>query len=102
MDAGRQLARVLRLFPSNQLLLLDSDRLSAEPGAMLAQICAFLGVPGPNSEIKPRRVRTAREMTYPSELTPADIEYLRDLYRTEVERFHDLAAACNQNQIGAL
>jgi hypothetical protein len=98
---GRQLARALRLFPSNQLLVLESARLSAEPDTVLAQICAFLGVPAPEAAIRPRRVRIAHEMTYPSELTNEDVDYLRDLYRTELARFHHLAERCNQNRIGA-
>lgn len=99
---GRQLARLTALFPSNQILLLRSDALSDAPDATLATICDFLGVDRPAAPIKPRRVRIARDMRYPSELRAEDVAYLRDLYRSEMAKFSHLSGLGNHWSFQAL
>lgn len=41
---AQQLRALEQYFPREQILLIDSDRLRAEPGAVLVQVCRFLGV----------------------------------------------------------
>jgi hypothetical protein len=87
---GRQLARALRLFPREQLLLLSSAALSSDPDATVSRICRFLGVAGPD-RVVPRRSRVAADVAYPSVLTGGDVTYLQRQFSEETARFHELA-----------
>lgn len=46
-DYARQLDALYALFPRDQVLLLRSARLRADPAACLREVCAFLGLPPP-------------------------------------------------------
>lgn len=87
---GRQLARALAHFPRDQLLLLRSEALKADPTATVARICRFLGVAPPATPIAPLTVRAAPVRPYPSTLTQADVAYLQQLYRADAIRFAQL------------
>jgi len=84
---GRQLARALRLFPVNQLLILNSADLDCDPDSTIAKICDFLGVEYPGESMKRRRVREAPDIDYPSALTTVDKEHLYEIYHEELVRF---------------
>ncbi|MFN9848339.1 MAG: sulfotransferase domain-containing protein [Alphaproteobacteria bacterium] len=82
---GEQVERILTLFPHEQLLILTSAGLEADPAVALASARAFLGLP-PGQAPTPRRVHVGQEMNYPSELTPEDVAYLRGIYAADAER----------------
>lgn len=84
---GQQLARVQSLFPAEQLLLLRSDDLQADPNGVLARICDFLGVAPPPVPIAPRAVRVAARIDYPSTLDPADVALLQREFAADTVRF---------------
>lgn len=84
---GSQLARALALFPREQLLLLRSGALKADPDAVLARIAAFLGIAPPAAPVTPRLVRAAPDIAYPSRLEAGDVAYLQRLYHDEMMRF---------------
>ncbi|HLZ74983.1 sulfotransferase domain-containing protein [Phenylobacterium sp.] len=87
---GEQLERALRLFARDQLLILKSADLRADPGATLGQVRAFLGLPqGPAPAH--REVHVGREMDYGAAPTAADIAHLRTVYARDAERLADLA-----------
>ncbi len=89
---GRQLARALRLFPREQLLLLGSDTLKRDPDVAIRRVCYFLAMPPPQ-EISPRISRPAIEIAYPSTLRNTDVLFLKHLYGDEMARFRALGGA---------
>lgn len=86
---GEQMARLLGLFPREQVLVLTAEALKAEPAATLAQVRAFLDLP-PAPTPAPRVSHAAPQMDYPSALTPEDVAYLRQVYARDAERLADL------------
>lgn len=86
---GRQIERLLTLFPRDRCLLLRSEDLQADPTAQIAAICDFLGLPPPPA-IAPRTVHTARAIAYPSRLEVEDRRLLADLYAGDIARFEAL------------
>ena len=86
---GEQVARVLGLFPREQLLVLTSEDLLADPATALGAVRGFLGLP-PAPPPAPREVHVGLEMAYPSTLTPEDITYLRGVYAADNRRLVDL------------
>jgi hypothetical protein len=87
---GRQIERLLALFPRDQLLMLRSADLKADPEKTVRAVCAFLGVAPPAHPIVPRRVRVAADMPYPSRLETGDIALLRGIYADDQLRFRAL------------
>lgn len=79
---GEQVERLLGLFPREQLLVLTSDGLQGDPTAALGAVRGFLGLP-PAPAPAPRQVHVGRDMNYPSELTPEDTAYLREVYAAD-------------------
>jgi len=51
----------------------------------LGRVRAFLGLPAAAAPAA-REVHVGRDMEYPSDLTPADIEHLRRVYAADAER----------------
>lgn len=88
---GKQLARALRLFPRDQMLLVRSEDLARDPDATVAAVCRFLGVAPPAAPLAPRRVREAPAIAYPSTLTDEDRAHLARLYASDRQRFVALA-----------
>lgn len=86
---GEQVERLLGLFPRDQLLVLTSHDLRADPGPALGRTRAFLGLQ-PAAPPAHRDVHVGRDMAYPSELTPMDVAYLRQVYAADAERLADL------------
>jgi hypothetical protein len=86
---GEQMVRLLELFPKEQVLVLRSDDLRAEPAASLVRVRGFLGL-GPGPAAAAREVHVGRDMDYGSELTPADVAHLRGVYARDAERLADL------------
>ncbi len=82
---GEQVERLLSLFPREQLLVLTSDNLHAEPGRTLAEVRAFLGLSEAQAP-EPREVHVGTPMDYPSELTAEDAAFLREVYADDAER----------------
>jgi len=86
---GEQMTRLLGLFPREQALVLRADDLRAQPAAALARVRSFLGLP-PGAAPTPREANVGREIDYGSALEPADIAYLRGVYRRDQQRLSDL------------
>jgi len=84
---GRQLARLLTLFPRDQLLLLSSDALSRDPTGTIESVYAFLGLRAPSREIAPRISRPAANIDYPATLSDSDVIFLQRQFGDEMERF---------------
>ena len=86
---GEQMARLYELFPHAQVLVLRSDDLRREPGATLSQVRSFLGLPKAAAP-QAREVHVGREMDYGSELSGAEVDYLRSVYARDMTRLADL------------
>ena len=84
---GRQLARAIALFERERLLCLSQEQLDHDPDRTVAHICRFLGVPPPAGRLRPRRVRAAPAIAYPSELQDDDVGLLRACFAAELRRF---------------
>lgn len=76
---GAQLARLLALFPRDQLHIAHATTLKRDPTGVVASICAFLGVPLPPT-LAPRIVHAAAAFDYPSTVTPEDKDLLLSIY----------------------
>lgn len=87
---GRQLDRALRLFGRDRLLCLAQDTLERDPDAVVAQVCRFLDVASPATPLRPRRVRAAPGIAYPSALEADDVAHLRGCFAAELTRFESL------------
>jgi hypothetical protein len=86
---GEQLERLYGLFPKAQVLVLRAEDLRADPGPTLDRVRAFIGA-APAAAPAPREIHVGRKMDYPSELTAADIGYLRELYARDGRRLAEL------------
>jgi hypothetical protein len=84
---GAQLERLLTIFPREQVLLLTSDQLKADPAATLARICGFIGVEGPAGPVAHRRELVAKDIDYGQALTDRDKDYLRGIFADDLARF---------------
>jgi len=84
---GRQLARVLSLFPREQILLLGSDGLKSDPTGTIRSICAFLGIAAPAGEIAAKISRPAADIDYQATLSDSDVIFLQRQYADEMRRF---------------
>lgn len=86
---GEQVERLYGLFPRSQILVLTSGALRADPGSALAEVRALLGL-APAPPPTPREVHVGRQMAYPSDLTAADVAWLREVYAPDSERLASL------------
>ena len=86
---GEQMARLLGLFPREQVLVARAGDLRADPGAALARVRDFLGLARATAPA-PREANVGRQMDYGSELTAADVAHLRGVYARDLERLADL------------
>jgi hypothetical protein len=85
---GAQLRRALALFPREQMLLLRSEDLRADPDSVLAQVCAFLGVQEFDAPVRPRQANVGQGA---GAIDPGDAAYLRGLYTDDLAVFAELS-----------
>jgi hypothetical protein len=83
---GAQVARLLELFPRDQMLILRAEDLRADPDPALARVRAFLGAP-PSGPVAPREAHVGREM---EGLEAADVAWLRQVYARDQARLFEL------------
>ena len=79
---GEQVARMFELFPREQVLILKSEALRADPGATLGEVRRFLGL-GPGPAPVPREVHVS---VGGEDLDEVDAGYLRGVYAKDAER----------------
>ena len=85
---GAQLERALTMFPREQMLLLRSEDLRANPDGVLAQVCGFLGVQGFDGAVRPREANVGKGA---ETIDHADAAYLRGLYAEDLAAFAELS-----------
>ena len=83
---GEQLDRVFGLFPREQVLILKSEALRADPAITLGEVRRFLGL-APKPAPAPREVHLG---TTGGGLSEADAAFLRQVYATDAARLADL------------
>ncbi len=89
VDRGRyagQLRRFQELFPPEQMFILRSEELRAEPADVFQRLTDFIGVERRRFRVrrKPEKVR------YEDKMTPEDRAYLRDVFSSEVAELEAL------------
>jgi hypothetical protein len=89
---GKQLERVLQIFPRQQLLLLLSEDLKADPTRIIRQISRFLQVPAPEGEIKQLTSHVSRQADTGAVLDESDVTYLQSLYNNDLKVFGELSS----------
>lgn len=90
---GAQLAKLYTVFPREQVLLLTSETLVANPDAVLARVTDFLGVGRFPGSITPRRSHVGPQMSREDHPTADDIALLRGIYASDQKLFADLGGA---------
>lgn len=85
---ARQVRRLLDVFTRQQLLLLRSADLASDPALTLSRVARFLGVP-PFGANAPVTEHVGSRTLDP--LADADIAYLRELFREDLEEFAGLS-----------
>ncbi|MFN4177077.1 sulfotransferase family protein [Phenylobacterium sp.] len=85
---GRQVERLFGLFPREQVLILTSGDLDADPAGVMARLSRFLGVGNP-PPLAPRRAHVGAAIEG-ARLLPADVEHLRGLYREDDRKLREL------------
>jgi hypothetical protein len=83
---AQQLTRLWQHFPREQTLILRHERLQAQPEAVLARICDFLGMPRLQG-IAPRQVHA---YPYPEPMAETDRRLLLDCFREDTEQLQQL------------
>jgi hypothetical protein len=86
---GEQMARLLGLFPGEQVLVQRAEDLRVNPAQVLARVRTFLGLPA-SAVAAPREANVGREMDYGSDLRAADIAHLRTVYARDQARLAEL------------
>ncbi|WP_374658814.1 sulfotransferase domain-containing protein [Phenylobacterium sp.] len=84
---GEQMARLLDLFPREQVLVLKAEDLRTAPSAALTRVAAFLG----NHHVRrvePREVHVGRDVG--TRLAAGDVAFLREIYADDAARLMDL------------
>lgn len=85
---GEQLERLFGLFPREQALILRAEDLRRDPGLVLGQVRAFLGLPaGP--EPCPREIHVGQD--HGSALASEDRRFLEAVYARDLERLRALS-----------
>lgn len=84
---GEQMARLLDLFPREQVLVFTANALQAKPGATLDQLNGFLGAP-PRGDVEHRAVHVGEATD--AKLSPTDVAYLREVYARDQELLRTL------------
>ncbi len=97
---ARQLEQLFGIFPREQVLLLSSDALKADPTATLTRICNFVGIAPPAGTVQHRRELVAKDIDYGQTITDADVAYLRGIYAQDARRFAMLSELPAWNWLG--
>jgi hypothetical protein len=84
---GEQVERILSLFPREQLLVLTTEALRADPAATLGAVRTFLGLP-PASTPPERLVHVGAESD--DRLADEDATFLREVYTADQARLREL------------
>ena len=95
---GRQIQRLYSLFPRDQVLILRSDDLDADPTGTVGRVSAFLGVGAP-PPLAPQRVHVGQEVKG-ARLAAADADYLRALYADDDRLLTELTGLSFQTTSG--
>lgn len=82
-----QLRRYLRLFPREQLLVLDQRELLRQPRATLDAVCDFLGVGPPSAQLNPQRVLVGE---YASGMSQWARDFLTDFFNPHNQALFEL------------
>jgi hypothetical protein len=90
---GEQVDRLLRIFPRDQLLILQAEALRTDPTRVLAELRAFLALPARSAQVEPREVHVGRDVDHDLHLAPADAAYLREIYARDRARLAELVGA---------
>lgn len=85
---ARQLRELTKLFPTENILLLKQDDLNREPGRVLAQISAFLGI-SPFASVSPMKVHESAWLESET-MRDEDRAYLAGLYAEDLHDFQEL------------
>jgi hypothetical protein len=83
-----QLRRYLKYFDRRQMFIAESDRLAAEPSAVLTQITKFLDLP--EYDWSSHKFQKFHVGTYETEMNTRTAARLRDFYRPYNLRLYDL------------
>lgn len=88
---GRQVQRLLSLFPREQLLFLRSDDLRADPARILCKVCDFLNAPRFDAVVQ-KESHVAKDMDYGQTINEADREYLRNIFADDRKIFEEITS----------
>jgi hypothetical protein len=79
-----QLASAFEVFPSSNVLVLDSRNLSRDPGSLLAQAANFLGVGAPNGTIAAVHTNKRASLDAPDRVEDEDVRFLAEIFAQDV------------------
>jgi hypothetical protein len=82
-----QIDSLRRIFPKTEMLFLLTEELLHKHLATLAKVADFIGVDSDGFGVDPIVGRTRKSVAYPSIVTEADREWLRELYADDLRRF---------------
>lgn len=83
---GEQVARLLRLFPREQVLIETAEALRQDPNRVLDRLAGFLGAPSP-PRVAHRETHVGQEM---GGIDPEDLAWLRSLYARDSAHLESL------------
>lgn len=96
---GLQTARLLSFFPPQNVLWILSDDLRSAPERTLARIADFLSIRAFNS-VDQRKVHARPTTAFPSLLTRADRQYIREVLSHDTEYFRYLTGLTTDSWYG--
>jgi hypothetical protein len=72
------------LFPSSNVLALDSRKLSRDPGSLLARAASFLGIGAPNGTIDEVHANRRAALDAPDRVEEEDVKLLAGIFAEDV------------------
>ena len=87
---GEQLRRLLAIFPRQQVLLLRSEDLRANPAWILGNACDFLSIQR-FAKISPIESLVGPQVSEGASITASDREYLQTIYSLDQQLFYELS-----------
>jgi hypothetical protein len=79
-----QLGHASDLFPSSNILALDSRKLSRDPGSLLARAASFLGLSAPNGTIDAVHANKRAALDAPDRVEEEDVKLLAEIFAEDV------------------